>query len=361
MHLPLKLIAACLFACLLFPANAFADRVVMTNGDRLSGKIVRKDGDSIVIQTEMAGTVKIKWTAVAEVISDEPLSVTTDDDQVVEGVLATEEGKIVVKLADQEPVVIEKKALKAARTPVEQEKFELEQKRLRERKLYDFWSGTIDAGFSMTAGNSDTRTFTAGLRGVRETPDNKFTIYANALQVKNTSTGRSRLTAQTVWTGARYDVNVNKKWFAFGSGDFEYNKPQRLNLRAVIGGGAGYHAVRKDRLTLDFTSGVTHNYENFSNGVRRHSAEFLFGEEAKFKINSRARFNNRFVFYPNLSRLGAFRALLDASLQTDINSWLGWHVTVGNRYNSRPVSQTEKNDFLMSTGLRVSFGKNKKK
>ena len=106
---------------------------------------------------------------------------------------------------------------------------------------------------------------------------------------------------------------------------------------------------------------MTNNYENFSNGIKRNSAELLAGEELKLKINRRVRFNNRFVFYPNISRFGNFRALFDGSLQTDINSWLGWHLTVGNRYNSRPVSQTEKNDFLLSTGLRVSFGKNRKK
>ena len=46
----------------------------------------------------------------------------------------------------------------------------------------------------MTAGNSDTRSFTAGLRGVRETPNNKFSVYANALQVKNTSTEKAQIT-----------------------------------------------------------------------------------------------------------------------------------------------------------------------
>lgn len=345
----------------IFHSTVFADQVVMTNGDRLTGKIVRKDGDTIIIQTEAAGAVKIKWSAVAEVISDEPLSLTMADGQVVEGKIEAEEDKLLVKISSEESIVIEKKILKSVRTPEEQKKFELEQKRLRERKLNDFWSGTIDVGFSMTAGNSDTRTLTAGLRGVRETPNNKFTAYANALQVRTSSSGTYRITAQTVWSGVRHDVDINKKWFGFGSADFEYNKPQKLNARAVLGGGAGYHAIRRDRLNLDLTGGLTHNYENFSNGVRRHSAELLLGEELKLKVNQRVRFNNRFVFYPNISRPGNFRALFDASLQTDINSWLGWHLTIGNRFNSRPVSQTEKNDFLMSTGLRLSFGKNKKK
>ncbi len=154
---------------------------------------------------------------------------------------------------------------------------------------------------------------------------------------------------------------LNRKLFAFGSGDFEYNKPQKLNLRAVLGGGLGYHAVRKDRLNLDLTAGVTNNYENFSTGIKRNSAELLLGQELKFKLNSRVKLTERAVFYPNLSRMGDIRALYDSSLQTDINSWLGWHLTIGNRFNSRPVDRTERNDFLLSTGIRFSFGKNKKK
>ena len=309
----------------------------------------------------MAGTVKIKWHAVSEVISDEPVSLTTADGKVLEGNIAMDESRFIVKLNEDEAVAIEKEELKTIRTPEEQKAFELQAKRLRERKITDFWSGTIDAGFSLTAGNSDTQSFTVGLRGVRETPGNKFTVYANALQVRNSTSGKTQITAQSVWTGARYDVDINKKWFAFSSSDFEYNKPQKLNVRAVFGGGVGYHALREDRINLDFTGGMTDNYENFSDGVRRNSAELLFGQESKIKINRRVRFNNRLVAYPNVSRFGDFRSLMDASLQTDINSWLGLHLTIGNRYNSRPVSETEKNDFQMSTGLRVSFGKSKTK
>lgn len=356
-----KLIIVSLLAVLIFNSTVFADRIVMTNGDRLTGKIVKKEGDSITIQTEAAGTVKIKWSAVVEVITDEPLSLTMADGNVVEAKLNAEDGKLYIKNAEDKAIPLEKNQLKTVRTPEEQKKFEVEEKRLKDRRLTDFWGTTFDAGFSMTAGNSDTRTFTGAFRAVRETPDNKFTTYANALHVRNSTSGRHRITAATVWTGVRYDVNINKKWFGFSSGDFEYNKPQKLNLRAVLGGGAGYHAVKKDRVTLDFTGGLTNNYENFSNGIKRNSAELLFGEEAKIKINPRVRFNNRFVFYPNITRFGNFRALFDASLQTDINSWLGWHLTIGNRYNSRPVSLTEKNDFLMSTGLRFSFGRSKKK
>lgn len=333
----------------------------MTNGDRLTGKIVSKDGDSIMLETEAAGTVKIRWEAVERIVSDEALSLTLDDGKVLQGKLQTEEDKLKIETPDAGEVEISKENIKAVRTPQEQTRFEAEQKRLLESRLTDFWSGTIDAGFSLSSGNADTRTFSFGLNGVRETTGNKLTIYANALHVNNSTSGGNVTTAQSVWTGARFDINVNQKWFGYSASDFEYNKAQKLNLRAVIGGGAGYHAIKSEKTDLDLIFGGTHNYENFSTGLQRNSAEVTIGEEFKHKLNERVKFNKRFVLYPNVSRPGEFRALLDASLQTDVNSWLGLYLTVGNRYNSQPVLQTEKNDFLLSTGLRVSFGKKRNK
>lgn len=340
--------------------SVLADKIVLKNGDRLTGTILRKDADSITLQTDAMGAVKIKWTLVSEVVSDKPIAITLEDGKIVEGVVNTRGDRIEIE-ANGQKMEIDQKSVRGFRSKEEQGKFEAEQRRESDKGFFAFWSGTIDAGFSMTSGNADTRSFSGGFRAARETPKTKLSAYANALQVRNSSTGTVRITAQSVWSGARFDADINKTWFAFSSGDFEYNKPQKLDLRAVLGGGVGYHAIRKDTANLDFTFGATNNYENFSTGLTRNSAELLFGQDFKVKINKRARFNNRFVFYPNLTHVGDVRALLDASLQTDINSWLGWQVTIGNRYNSRPVTATEKNDFLMSTGLRVSFGKNRKR
>lgn len=349
-----------LFLISLCVQSVFADRVVLKNGDRLTGTILKKDGESLTIQTDAMGQVKIKWSAVSEVVSDKPVAVTLGDGKIVDGIVNLTSQRVEIDKGG-EKIEVPPTEIQVLRSKEEQGKFEAEKRRDQAKGFFAFWSGTIDAGFSMTSGNSDTRSFSGGFRAVRETPKTKLSAYTNALQVRNSSTGTVRITAQSVWYGARFDTDINKKVFAFSSGDFEYNKPQKLDIRAVLGGGVGYHVFRQENANLDFTFGATNNYENFATGLSRNSAELLFGQDAKVKINKRARFNNRLVVYPNLTNFGAVRLLLDASLQTDINSWLGWQVTVGNRYNSRPVTATEKNDFLMSTGLRVSFGKNRKR
>ena len=68
--------------------SVFADRIFLKNGDRLSGKIVKKDGDKIIIQTEAAGLITILWSAVEKIVSDEPLNVELADGQKIKGVAA---------------------------------------------------------------------------------------------------------------------------------------------------------------------------------------------------------------------------------------------------------------------------------
>jgi hypothetical protein len=51
----LVLIAVCLCH-----AHSFAEQIVMSNGDRLSGLIVKSDGKELVIKTEFAGEVTVQ-------------------------------------------------------------------------------------------------------------------------------------------------------------------------------------------------------------------------------------------------------------------------------------------------------------
>jgi Protein of unknown function, DUF481 len=41
-----------------------------------------------------------------------------------------------------------------------------------------------------------------------------------------------------------------------------------------------------------------------------------------------------------------------------LKSWLSWQVTYSDRYISNPLTGLKGNDVLLSTGLRVTFGKN---
>jgi ATP/maltotriose-dependent transcriptional regulator MalT len=61
-----------------------ADEVTISNGDRLTGEVIRQDADVLELKTTYAGTLKIQWTEVREVVLDAPSQVLLDDETVLD-------------------------------------------------------------------------------------------------------------------------------------------------------------------------------------------------------------------------------------------------------------------------------------
>ena len=69
---------------LLFASVALAadvDKVTLKNGDRFSGTIVSGDGKTLLLKTEFAGDITIKWDAVTAIDSSQDLHLTLKDGQ----------------------------------------------------------------------------------------------------------------------------------------------------------------------------------------------------------------------------------------------------------------------------------------
>ena len=74
--IPRKLSIAILpfFVCLVW-----ADQVTLKNGDRVTGKILKKDGASLAFKSSVFGEVTIPWEKVEQVTSDEDVTVVLPD------------------------------------------------------------------------------------------------------------------------------------------------------------------------------------------------------------------------------------------------------------------------------------------
>ena len=77
---------------LLLPCSALADEVLVHNGDRLSGDVIRQEKSRLRLKTTYAGTVEISWKDVREVRFDEPGQVLLDDETVLTVLAVSREG-----------------------------------------------------------------------------------------------------------------------------------------------------------------------------------------------------------------------------------------------------------------------------
>ena len=352
-----------------------ADQVVLKNGDRLTGKIVNGDGKTLLLKTEFAGDVTVQWDAISSMESTEDVYLTLKDGSKLAGKIATKDGQFVVAAPASTAVATVPSASKdtvvAVRNDAEQKAFDLAAERMAHPKFTYFWGGLFDTGLALTRGNSSTTTFTLASKAVRETPKDKLTLYGNYIYGKDSSTPPDRTTANQLNAGIRGDLNLTPRVFVFAFADYQTNELQHLDLRQVYGGGFGYHIIKTEGTIFDVFGGISYERDAFGEYVllgppisvipasNSNSAAAVIGEEFDTKLNKRSTFSERFTVYPNLSHTGDFRSQFDATLVTQLKAWLNWQVTFSDSYINYPPPGLKSNDLLLSSGLRVTWGKAK--
>jgi putative salt-induced outer membrane protein YdiY len=366
MRRALFLVMLSLFVC---AALVRADQVTLKNGDRLTGTIVKTDNDAktLAIKTELAGDVTVQWDAVTAIVSSQPLHLTLSDGRVIAGAVSTTDGKLAVATKDAGEVSAEPASVKAIRNDKEQAEFD----RLQHPRLLDYWSGLFDLGLSVTQGNSATSALSIAGKAARVVPKNKLSLYYTQIYAKDSKQDPAVTTANAIHAGIRDEFNLNPRIYVFAFTDFDSDALQNLDLRNVLG--AGYHLINTKKAQFDVFGGVSFNQEYFSSYLTanpapppaeilvpsqsRHSAEVLVGESLSTKLGSRTTFAEQLTLFPNLSSTGDYRVNFDATATTKLKTWLGWQVTFSDRYISNAPLNLKGNDLLLSTGLRLTFGR----
>ena len=336
---------------LLVLSSAYADQLTLKNGDRVTGAIVKKDDKTITIKSDAFGVITAPWDQVASITADKPLTVVLKEGKTVAGTLTTAGGKVEVATADTK-IAVEPAEVQALRNADEEKAYQ----RLLNPKWTELWTATGTLGFAGTAGNARTQTFTTGVNASRTTRHDKATLTFSSIAATAVVNGKSDETAQAVRGGIAYDHNVSPRLFVSGFNNYEYDKFQNLDLRFVIGGGFGVHAIKNDRSRLDFLAGGDYNHESFSNALHRSSGEFFWGDDYNYALSKTLALVQGFRMFNNLSRTGEYRTNLDLGLSARLTKWLNWNASASDRYLSNPAPGRKRNDFLYTTGLGVTLG-----
>ena len=354
----------------LLTLQVFADQLTLKNGDRLSGTIVKSDDDAktLLIKTDLAGDVTVKWDAITALVSSQPLHIMLSDGRVIVGRVSTTDGILEIA-TDGGTVPAAHDAVKAIRDNATQAEID----RLQHPGLRGYWSGLFDLGLSLTEGNSSTAALTIAGKASRVVPKNKLTLYYTEVYSRDSNESPALTTANAIHGGVRDEFNLNPRVYVFAFTDFDEDALQHLDLRNVIGGGLGYYIINTKKTQFDVFGGGSFNQEYFASytianpapppvllfepSQSRHSAEIVAGESLSTKLGPRTIVSEQLSFFPNLSSTGEYRVTFDANAVTKLKTWLGWQTTFSDRYISDPPFGLKGNDLLLSTGLRLTFGK----
>jgi hypothetical protein len=338
----------------------FADQIVMKNGDRLTGTIVKSDAKTLVIKTDYAGEVNVDWSAVQDMTSTQTLHVGLKNGRTVVGSVTTAQGKLEVGTPASGTVEAPKEDVASIRNDVDQLAYE---KSLHPGML-EGWNGGLNLGFAVTRGNSETKNLNIAFKAARKGLHDKLILYTNQIYATNDKPSPSQTTANAIGGGARYDHDLTPRVFGFVNGDFYHDALQFLDLRSTFGGGLGLHAIKSASTTLDLLAGANYTHESYgipfnppSLTKTRSLAGLTLGDDFMHKLGKSTVLTQSFFFYPDLSDTSQYRWMLNVSTVTKLNKWLGWQNSFGDVYVTNPpnVPGIKKNDMQIATGLNISF------
>ena len=345
----------------------FADQITLKNGDRLTGTVVKSDGKTLVLHTEAAGDVELKYDAIQDIKTDQELHVSLKGGKTAVGPVTTSDSKIEVATKTAGTVEAPKEDVTLIRNDAEQAAYD---KSLHPGLMHG-WNGGANVGFSVARGNSQTENLALAINAVHPTLNDKITLYASSIYTKNDLPAPGSVAANVEQGGLRYDRNINSRTFGFAGADFQANALQFLDLRAVYTGGFGYHAIKSDITTLNFMGGINYTHETYSNGpvntpvtvpptfqsygVTNKFVALTLGEELNHKLGKSTVVTQNVYFYPDLQDTSNYRAAFNLGTVTKISKWLGWQNQFGDIYVSNPPIGAKKNDVILTTGLSFSF------
>lgn len=335
----------------------WGDQLTLKNGDRITGKVVKKEGDTVTFKTDLLGEVTLKWPDIAALTTDQPLTVELPGDRIVTGSVSAANGQITI-----ETNTIPQQEIRAVRNAAEQAKFE----RFRHPPLTALWAGYLDVGMATVRGNSSATTVTTGFSATRVTRHDAIRLSFAEVYARGKVNNVLQATADAARGGWAYDRNTHPRVFVNVFNNYEYDSFQNLDLRFTAGGGLGYHAVKHEQVLLDLLGGVDYNHEKFSvpqtagvpQKIGRDSAEAFWGDDFNFKIGGgRSSLKQTFRMFDNLTDTGQYRLAADLGIDTKVAKFLNWQVTLSDRYLSNPPIGRLKNDLLLSTGVRLTFAR----
>jgi len=344
------------FSYCLILGTAWADQIVFKDGDRITGEIVKKDGQTVWFKSKNFGVVAFNWDDVASVRTDQPVNVVLPNDQTVKTNIQTQNDRIEIAVSGT-PRTFAPSDIVALRNDAEQRKYE----RLIHPGPLDLWTITGSLNIAGAKGNAETSTITTPVAFVRNSNTSRTTAYFNSIRSSATLNGVTAQTARAIRSGWEFDRNLGAKFFASVFNDYDYDLFQRLDLRVVLGGGLGYKLWTAERGRLAFVGGGSWNHEKFSPllapSFTRNSAEIYWGNEFYYKLNTRIAILEAFRMFNNVSDTGKYRINFDAGAVTELTKWLNWNISFSDRFLSNPLPGRKRNDFIYSIGIGFTFAR----
>jgi putative salt-induced outer membrane protein YdiY len=240
LHRRLPCLSLFSLACLL-STPSLADVIELANGDRITGRIVSKAGNELVVSTDYAGELTLRWDLVKSLHTSEPVTVmTTGGDLLNSAQLASSQADKVALSNPSTTGNVKREDIAFINPTPEQSGNGVS------------YSGRVNLSAALVRGNSENdRVYGDGALNARAKG------YAWGLGIKvDRRKDRGVKTAQLWLLDGNYDHFIDERRFLYARTSLEQDKMKDIQLRTTVGAGYGWQIFDDEQTRLSLRTGV---------------------------------------------------------------------------------------------------------
>ncbi len=339
-----KLLTLSVIAVLTAYGVARADVVETKNGARIVGHVTKIDGGSVLVDTDFAGSLKIKQSEVTAITTDAPVAVRLASGTRIDGKVSSAAGSLQVVGADGTITTTVDKV--AASWPAGG-------KDPAVVALQRDWAYETAVDISGKSGNKSQLGTAAHFRATLEGPHDKLAFYS-AYDRQVTDGQKS---ADQFKAGVDYQRNYSgsNSWYLRDEGGFDRIKD--IQFYDVAAAGFGYDFIKAPKQTVTGRLGFSFRNENYKNPLTTdvNAAGLDLGFSHSLQLTD-ASIINRLTFVPSFNDFANFRAMHESFYEMPFVS-PSWKLRIGvsNDFNSKPGKGVEKLDTAYFTRLVLNW------
>ncbi|MBN1422101.1 MAG: DUF481 domain-containing protein [Planctomycetes bacterium] len=325
----------------LVAAPALADQVVLQNGDRITGEVVKLDGKTVEMKAEGGAAHTIPRDQIATIATENEMVIGLPDGRLVNGrVESPQPSRVRVVPVTGDPFEIGMSELSAI-NPVEKEKTEWER-----------WSAKATLAVTIKDGNSHSKT--ASARGFlsRRGENTRLSFRAGWDYVQTEGV----LSERSTFGEGRFDYFITKRLFAYTAHLFEGSYSQRLDLRYTGSLGLGYQFIEEKTMNLSAGAGAAYVKEQYKDSA--NDDEYVAGTATlhfDWKITDSLLFVEDLTAYSGLERVEDFRGVSETSLTATLTNHLGATAMIVFEYDNTPAAGRKRTDTTYILGLTYTM------
>lgn len=229
------------------------------------------------------------------------------------------------------------------------------------------WLGSLNLGFNMTSGNSETLTTNLGFLIERKDKRNEFKFglegnYGEAEVEKDDGRFVTETTVQNGKLFSEYRRIFHEKMYAYLAMEANHDRIADLDYRFLAGPGVGYFFVKTPDISWGADLGATYirteydyDEDDAMDEKDPDTIALKITERLEWTLSKTSKIWKGIEYLPSFEDFSIYLLNAELGVEAGLTDHFTIRLVAQDKYNSDPKEDNEHNDLILSAGIGYKF------